>query len=150
MTEIAQNDARERERIAFGRHIDWENEGLLGTVFFGPSTGSSFPPLPIRTVQELLEAGYLDPDATHNDAPRAAALLDWTRRIQEEYLEHQFEIGLTGYLVSPQRTDSRLRLTGISIRAPGPIPDSLKEEAGRAFDPDMLEVDEFEILLKWD
>lgn len=147
---MAPNDIRERERIAFGRNIDWDDEGLLGTVFFGPEAKSAFPPLPIRTIQALQDAGHLDLDSSHNEAPTAGALLEWAKAIQDEYLEHQFEIGFTGYMVSPARGDARTRLTGISIRAPGPIPESLKREAGSAFDPDLLEVDDFEILLHWD
>ena len=147
---MAQNDTKSRERIAVGRDIDWENEGLLGTVSFGPSSGDAFPPLPIRTIEELLEAGHLDPYASHNEAPPTVALLEWAKDTQEEYLKHQFEIGFTGYMVSPNRSDTRTRLTGISIQAPEPIPEPLKREAGRAFKPDLLVVDDFEILLTWD
>lgn len=141
---------REREEIAFGRFINWDSEGLLGTVFFGPGSHATFPSLPPTYVEELIRAGYLDPRSQHNDAPPAERLVNWAKNIQQDYIEHQLEVGVIGYMVSPYRSDSRIRLTGVSIISPGPIPDALKQEAGRRFEPDELQVDDFEIVLKWD
>jgi hypothetical protein len=142
--------SREREEIAFGRPIDWERESQYGTVFFGPDKSHQFPPLPIGNVHTLLENGYIDPEYRHNDAPRADRLLEWTKSVQKEYRDEQFEIGLIGYFVSPKRPDSRVALTGISIRSAGPIPERLQRKAVREFSPDILIVDNFEIQIRWD
>lgn len=141
---------REREEIAFGRLVDWEREAEYGTVYFGPDKPHPFPPLPIGTVQTLLENGYIDPDYRHNDAPRAVRMIDWAGSVQQEYKQEQFEIGLIGYFVSPKRPDARAALTGIFIRSPGPIPERLKARVARDFSPDILIVDDFEIQIRWD
>lgn len=141
---------REREHLAFGRVIDWEREGLFGTVFFGPSKHRDFPPLPVGNIRALIEAGYLDPDSAHNEAPHAGELVEWAEDVQDEYRDYQFEIGLIGYLVDPSRPDSRIRLEGVSIQSPGPIPESLKQDAAARFHADTLRVDDFDIVLMWD
>jgi hypothetical protein len=141
---------RRREQIAFGRLIDWQREAQFGTVFFGPKKSELFPPLPIGNVQSLLENGYLDPNHRHNDAPRASKLVAWAGAIQQRYKQEQLEVGFIGYMVSPNRPDSRVALTGVSIRSPGPIPGALKAEATREFNPDLLTVDDFTIRMKWD
>lgn len=145
-----QTHQREREEIAFGRPIDWEREAQYGTVYFGPDKSHQFPPLPIGTVQTLLENGYIDPTYRHNDAPRAGRLVEWASDVQQRYKAEQFEIGLIGYFVSPERPDSRAALTGVFIRSPGPIPQSLKADVAREFSPDILVVDDFEIQVRWD
>lgn len=142
--------SREREEIAFGRPVDWAREAQYGTVYFGPEKPHPFPPLPIGTVQTLLENGYIDPNYRHNDAPRAVRLIKWASSVQQEYKQEQFEIGLIGYFVSPERPDSRVALTGIFIRSPGPIPESLKAKVAQDFSPDILVVDDFEIQIRWD
>jgi hypothetical protein len=142
--------SRDREEIAFGRPIDWKREAQYGTVYFGPDKAHQFPPLPIGTIQTLLENGYLDPTYRHNDAPPATRLIEWARDVQRRYREEQFEIGLIGYFVSPERPDSRAALTGIFIRSPGPIPQALKADVAREFSPDILIVDDFEIQVRWD
>jgi len=141
---------REREFIAFGRQIDWTAEGQLGTVFFGPEKHRTFPPLPIGPVRELMEKGYLDPTSHHNAAPSAETLLTWASDIHEDYRAYQFEIGLIGYMVGPQREDSRIELEGVSIRSAGPIPDELQAQVIREFSPDLLTVGDFVIELRWD
>jgi hypothetical protein len=140
----------EREEIAFGRPIDWDHEARLGTVFFGPEKSSQFPPLPPGIIKDLIEAGHLDAEHQHNAAPTAGQLQTWAESVQERYAEQQLDVGLIGYMVSPEREDSRVAVTGVSIRSHAPIPDSLKEEILQEFSPDLAVVDDFTIRLQWD
>jgi hypothetical protein len=142
--------SREREQLAFNRSIDWAHESNLGTVFFGVEKSRQFPPLDIRSIRKLADAGYIDLEASHNDAPSAGELLSFARWVVDEYRDYQFEVGFIGYMVSPEREDSRIRLEGVSIRSPGPIPDQLKATVVRRFNPDLLTVGDFVIELKWD
>lgn len=77
-------------------------------------------------------------------------LLDFATGVVDHYREYQFEVGFSGYMVSPERSDSRIRLDGLSIRSPGPIPDELQSDVVRRFSPDLLTVDDFFIELRWD
>ena len=147
----ASSEDRRREELAFGRRIDWDKEGLLGTVFFGPEEKRKFPPLPVGTARTLLENGYIDPKNRHHEhTPTAKTLLDWASGIQTEYRSYQFEIGLIGYMVGPNREDTRITFEGVSIRSPGAIPNELKREAAKCFSPDLLVVDDFDIRVQWD
>lgn len=142
--------AREREYIAFNRPIDWDTEAHLGTVFFGVETNREFPPLDIDTIRTLAEEGHLDLAASHNESPPGRELLEWAADVQERYTEHQFEIGFTGHMVSPDRPDARISIEGVSIRCPGPIPEALKTAVARRFAPDLLTVDDFFLEIRWD
>lgn len=148
----ANNPSRdaEREIIAFGRPIEWEDEGLLGTVFFGPNKRRQFPPLPVGNIKTLIDEGYLEPTYQHNNAPTAEELIEFVETLQGEYASLQFEIGLVGYMTSPDRSDSRIALEGFSIRSPGPIPEEVKRKITKRFSPDLLTVDDFYIEVKWD
>lgn len=139
-----------REYLAFGRRIDWESEGQLGTVYFGPNPSADFPPLPIGTVTDLIDEGFLDPEDGHNKAPPAKEILAWARSIRDEFRSYQLEIGLTGYMVAPDRADSRIQLNGVSIQSQGPVPEGVKRKSTRRFAPDLISVDESHIALIWD
>ena len=139
-----------REQIAFGREINWEKEGDLGTIFFGPDTADQFPPIPIGTMETLLKDGYIDPHHRHNNAPSASCLTNWADSIQQRFKSEQLRIGLVGYMVSPFREDSRISLTGVSIRSSGPMPEEIKCEAAREFNPDLIVVDDFDVKFLWD
>lgn len=141
---------RGREEIAFGRPVEWATEADYGAVFFGPEKSRPFPPLPVGNAESLLENGYLDPGYRHNEAPPAGELVEWARSVQTRYRDHQFEVGLVGYVVSPEREDSRVALEGVSIRSPGPIPEALRREVAKRFSPDLLSVDDHELQLRWD
>lgn len=142
--------SRRRERLAFGRPIDWGTEGKLGTVFFGTKKGDEFPPLPVGNVKRLIEEGFLDRDARHNEAPPAGRLVDWADYIRDKYRAFQFEIGLVGYMVGPHRDDARIRLNGVSISSQGPLPRRLKREGAREFDPDFLSANTYHLDILWD
>lgn len=144
------DDARRAEQVAFGRTVDWETEADHGAVFFGPEKSRQFPPLPVGNAADLLEAGLLDAQHRHNDAPPSAELVEWARSVGRRYRAYQFEIGLIGYVVGPAREDSRVAFEGVSIRSAGPIPGDLKGEVAARFDPDLLVVDDFRIELLWD
>lgn len=142
--------SEDRELIAFNRRIDWEREAQFGTVFFGVEKSRQFPPLDVGTIRSLAEHDYIRLDESHNDAPPAGELLEFAKYVIDEYRDYQFEVGLIGYMVSPDRADSRVRLEGVAIRSPGPIPDELKSEVVERFTPDMLTVDDFVIQIQWD
>lgn len=140
----------DRELLAFNRQIDWEREARVGTIFFGVEKSRQFPPLDVGTIRSLAEHDHIDLEASHNDSPPAGELLEFAKYVIDEYREYQLEVCLVGYMVSPDRGDSRVRLEGISIRSPGPIPDDLKSEVVRRFTPDLLTVDDFTIQMQWD
>lgn len=141
---------RTREELAFGRPVEWGAEADYGAVFFGPEKSHPFPPLPVGNAESLLENGYLDPGYRHNDAPPAGELIEWARSVQTRYRDHQFEVGLIGYMVSPEREDARVALEGVSVRSPGPVPEDLRREVAKRFSPDLLEVDDHAVVLRWD
>lgn len=144
-------DDRRREELAFGREIRWDEEGLLDTVFFGPQPDRGFPPLPVGNARTLLENGYVDPDERHAAAaPTAATLIDWATEVRAEYRDYQFEVGLVGYMTSPERADAGITFEGVSIRSPGSIPAGLQAEVAKAFSPDVLAVDDVELRLQWE
>lgn len=145
-----QKSDRRREQLAFGRDIDWANEGKLGTVFFGPNKGDEFPPLPVGNVKDLFTEGFLDTEARHNESPPAKDLTEWAQTIKERYSQFQLEVGLIGYMVGPHRKDSRIRLNGVSIRAPGELPNQLKREVVQEFDPDLLSINDYHLEMIWD
>lgn len=140
----------EREQLAFGRRIDWVEEATFGTVFFGPEKHRQFPALSVGHVESLLENEYLDPRYRHNEAPPAEELVEWARSVQTRYKPYQFEVGLIGYMVGPDREDSRTALEGVIVRSAGPIPEDLKQEVAKRFSPDLLAVDDFVIELVWE
>lgn len=150
MTGSHLEDARAREELAFGRPIEWASEAEYGAVFFGPEKSRQFPPLPVGNAETLLENGLLDPEYRHNDAPPAAELIEWARSVQTRYRDHQFEVGLIGYLVSPERDDARIAFEGVAIRSPGPIPTALRREVAKRFSPDLLSIDDFAVEMIWD
>jgi len=150
MTNSNTEPNREREQIAFDRLIDWEAESKYGTIFFGPEKSRQFPPLPVGYAESLLESGHVDPDHQHNNAPRSMSLVEWARSVQTGFREYQFEVGMVGYMVSPERADSRVAFEGVVIRSPGPIPEELKREVAKEFNPDMMSVDDFTIFIRWD
>lgn len=147
---IQRKTKRELETVAFGREIDWESEATYGTVFFGPEKSHQLPPLPISTAETLLEDGFVDPDQRHNESPRAEKLIHWASSIQHQYKYYQIETGVIGYLVSPDRPDSRIAVTGVSIRGAQPVPEQIEREAVRELSPDWVEADDFNIRLQWD
>lgn len=141
---------RDREEIAFGRPVEWATEAEYGAVFFGPEKSRTFPPLPVGNAESLLENGHLDPGYRHNDAPPAGELVEWARSVVTRYRDHQFEVGLIGYMVGPDREDARIALEGVSIRSPGPVPAELRREVAKRSSPDLLAVDDHEVQLRWD
>lgn len=146
----ATDDDREREVLAFGRPVEWATEAEYGAVFFGPEKSRQFPPLPVGNAASLLEAGHVDPEYRHNDAPAAAELAEWARSVQTRHRDLQLEVGLIGYVVSPERNDTRIAFEGVSIRSPGPIPEALRREVAKRFSPDMLSIDDFSVEIIWD
>lgn len=148
--ELGADDDREREVMAFGRPIEWAAEAEYGAVFFGPEKSRQFPPLPVGNAASLLEAGHVDPEYRHNDAPPAAELVEWARSVQTRHRDHQLEVGLIGYVVSPEREDARIAFEGVSIRSPGPVPETLRREVAKRFSPDLLSIDDFTVELVWD
>ncbi|WP_436936561.1 hypothetical protein [Halovenus marina] len=141
---------RELEQIAFGKSINWEEESKYGTIFFGPEMTRTFPPMNVGTAETLLEKGYIDTEYSHNNAPNSARLVSWAGKVQHEYKSYDLRVGMIGYMVSPDRPDSRLAFTGVTIDSPTNIPESLKREVGREFTPDLIAVDDFNIEVRWD
>lgn len=99
---MALNDVKidaEREELVFGERIDWEETDGGIRRFRG---------LDAETGQRLIADGYLDPEMRQNNSPVAGEIVAFA-------LEHGGT--LDGYMVSPNRSDARVSIEGLSIPA---------------------------------
>lgn len=142
-------DCSDREQIAFGRRIDWESEAPGGTVTFGPATSRDFNSLPLTTVNQLLEYGYLDLTDVHNEAPSVREFLEFLRMVKAEY-GNKVDVGLSGFMTAPERDDSRIRLDGFVISGDDGLPSGLRGSVHRRFSPNGISVTESSLHFWWD
>lgn len=102
MNKLTQAQAQERELIAFGRNYNRENYRFGGIA--------DFDSMSLSAAEALIEKGYLDPDGTQNESPTAAEFMEFARSHPD------MEWVFNGYVVSPERDDCRVTLTGIASR----------------------------------
>lgn len=145
------NPESDREHIVFGRSVNWEDEAELGTLYFH----SVATALGIDTGYALIDEGHVDPQARHNGSATIRELLNYIEMLEERYAGIS-DLGLTGFMVSPDRCDTRISIDGFAIRCDELISDELKQEvvhwdphtADR--DPDIVELSIDGITIRWD
>ncbi len=124
----------ERERLIFGREVEFTTQDIAHFARDGYSEGA---PIGTDTARELLEGGYMDPDDSQNRAPTAATLVDTAEEINGK-TPAEIQVELEGYVVEPDRHDSRVTLTALIARPPrsatGGAIDTLHNEMGALID----------------
>lgn len=124
---MSTNADPEREEIVFGRQIDWGEETRGQFIRISPHSEADTDGLDAETAQELIDKGYLDPEQRQNNSPRMQDLVEYAGRVEDEY---DVDVMLTGYMVGPERRDTRITLTGIEIR---PTSGIIRRELERSF-----------------
>lgn len=113
-----------REQIVFGEAIDWENDAFGGVHQFQ---------IDVETAQQCIDEGYLDPNETQNASPTAHELVTFGSYLEGAY---KVDVNLQGYMVSPQRRDSRISITTINVHPVDHLnilPEGAYDEFRRAF-----------------
>ncbi len=95
-------EANARERIIFERDYDSKDYQHGGVCYFEEISA--------ETAEKLLDEGYLLPDDRQNDSPSAGEFVDF---IMQHGPEKWY---LHGYVISPERLDTRVTITGIGCR----------------------------------
>lgn len=124
-----QQEIPEREEIVFGEAVDWE-ENLGGT--------KRFDEISKEKVEELIDKEYLDPESRQNRSPRAEDMLDFMRKAEEHA---GVNVYAHGYMVSPERSDSRITLEGIKLVSNQKLPRTLMSDFSEFFNM----ADQFEL-----
>jgi hypothetical protein len=107
---------RERERILLGYRVDWSDQfGGMVRFWNGQDQGDPIGPDTFRT---LLDAGYIDPDGRQNRSPTMAELCEYGETLVENY---GLDVTYTGYMISPERGDARITVTGITVEGSVPV-----------------------------
>lgn len=111
---------RERERILIGHEVDWSDQ-FGGMVRFWNGEGGGDPIGPDR-FRHLINAGYIDPDGSQNRSPTMEDLCSYGEMLVEKY---DVAVQYTGYMISPDRDDGRITVTGITVT--GSIPMAVRD-----------------------
>ena len=132
-SETDHNDDSRREEIVFGTTIDW-GQGAGGLEYIGPISDHLDHGIDTDTFAKLIDEGYIDPEETQNGGPTMQQLLDFGDFAEAE--SEDIIVEYTGYMISPDRPDSRITITGIKIAMDGatdPIPDEIQDEFRERF-----------------
>ena len=122
MKEFKNNlDVNRREQILFCQDFDKKN-------YWGGCRDFKCSP---EIAKQLIEEGFLDPDSYQNSSPTAGDLLEYAE-------DYPGDIELTGYAISPDRSDYRTNLVGLNAR----IPDTDYDNLSRAIEL-LRDADEF-------
>ena len=94
----------EREDLVFGHRIDWE--------VAGPAV--KFEGLSPTAARELLDAGYIDPDARCGRSPSMAEMVAFAERYSDDAVpEGEGEMSVHGRVVGPDQPDSGVLIEGV-------------------------------------
>jgi hypothetical protein len=114
-----------KEQVVFGEQVDWSNQDRDVKKFSAIDT---------EAVEQLVDSGDINAEAAPNNSPKMKAFLDFMQRADEH---PERRVTARGYVVSPERDDTRVTLTGLDIR--GNIPDRLRHAFIEKFEQaDML------------
>jgi|AKVG01.1.fsa_nt_gi hypothetical protein len=90
-----------REQVVFGRSIDWEEESVGGVV--------RFKDLKTEDAKRLMKAGEIDPEGRQNNSPMASEFIKFMDSVDDH------DIRAIGYMVAPDRSDSRITIEGLRV-----------------------------------
>ncbi len=103
-------DFAERDRLLFGRKINWAADDSGGI--------ERFEWVSAETLKELVAKGYADPGDAQNSSPTLGEFI--------RFLERFPDVKAHGYAVSPEREDYRVTVEGLQYV--GEVGDDLRRE----------------------
>jgi hypothetical protein len=133
-----------REKIVFGETQHWD-EALGGLMRIAGDDA-----LDVDTFEQLLEAGYVDPEGRQNASPKMKELYVFGGDAEVDF---DVEVEYVGYMVSPKRSDARIMIDEINIypaegeEIPMELRDRFRKEFRRA---DEYTESESELRAWWD
>lgn len=146
--ETEHKDDRERERIVFGTDVDWD-DATGGMERIGALSRYMDSGISVETFSQLIEEGYVDPDGSQNRSPTMMELCEFGEQALQEY--DGIDVVYGGYMISPNRGDSRITITSIDIEAAGQIPRDLLTDFAEEFGgADELRLDDNVLSAWWD
>jgi len=143
VTTYAQED---RETLVFGRPIQWGEETRSQYARIRPGGTTDTESISVATLETLLEDGYIDPNERHNNAPTVAQFYNWGSYYDQA---DNVTVAYRGYMIGPERPDTRISITEICVEDDSGIPDYIVEEFEATFDTaEILCIGE-ELLTAW-
>lgn len=120
---LSRSAAARRAQIIYGKGVE------------PPADISYFRYMSVETARQLIQEGFLDPEERHGRSPCAGEMLSFCER------EAGAQWYLHGFVVSPERADSRVVLEGIGSDVP--LDPTQRARFSQAFqDADILEIEE--------
>ena len=111
----------EREEIVFGHRIDWETTSEV-----------KFENLSTATARELLDAEYMDPEATCGASPTMEEMVAFMERYGEDATpESEGEMSAHGRVLAPDHHDGGVVIEGLKYL--GPTSDEFVREFAALF-----------------
>ena len=111
----------EREEIVFGHRIDWETTSEV-----------KFENLSTATARELLDAEYMDPEATCGASPTMEEMVAFMERYGEGATpEREGEMSAHGRVLAPDHHDGGVVIEGLKYL--GPTSDEFVREFAALF-----------------
>lgn len=109
--------AADRERIVYGHEIPWgsrdEYEGVRDQFARIGPLGPMEEGIDTETARQLIDEEHMDPRATQNRSPTMSELVTLGESLSDEPEVDWVEY--TGYMIGPERPDTRITLTGIRV-----------------------------------
>ena len=111
----------EREQLVFGHWIDWETTSEV-----------KFENLSTATARELLDAEYMDPEATCGASPTMEEMVAFMERYGEDATpESEGEMSAHGRVLAPDHHDGGVVIEGLKYL--GPTSDEFVREFAALF-----------------
>jgi len=111
----------EREQLVFGHRIDWDTTSAV-----------KFEGLPTATARELLDAGYMNPEATCGASPTMGEMVAFMERYGKDAIpESEGEMSAHGRVLAPDHPDGGVVIEGLKYL--GPTSDTFVREFAALF-----------------
>jgi len=130
----------QRERIIFGRPLEWGKETTGQFARIGPIGEHGPEYITPKTFRRLIDNGYIDPAGTQNGSATMGELCELGETALND--DSVDVVGYTGYMIGPDRPDSRITLTSITIEPPSGA--TLSKDVQRDFENVCRTADEYE------
>lgn len=79
-----QKDFQKRDRIIFGKEIDWKNRGLP------PGVCERFDGLDVEGIEKLLDLGFMELSQTMNGTPTVESFLEFANAMKQKGFDFKF------------------------------------------------------------